>query len=76
MTGGLPNVFTQKIVVNNTFIMNSSKICKSFVGIGASQLFPYSMCQNMSTGLHTRWDFGSDMQKTKAIHNLFIILRT
>ena len=52
-------VFKRNAVVDETFIRKSTKICKSFVGSDASQLYPYSMCQLMSTGLYTRWDFDS-----------------
>ena len=45
MTGGPSIVFTRKAVVDETFIRDSSNICKSIVGIDASQLYPYSMCQ-------------------------------
>ena len=50
-------VFTRKAVVDETFIRKSTNLCKSLVGIDASQLYPYSMCQPMPTGLYTRWDF-------------------
>ena len=69
MTGGPSIVFTRKAVVDETFIRDSSNVCKSIVGIDASQLYPYSMCQNMPTGLYTRWEFDSDMRKFKARHN-------
>ena len=69
MTGGPSIVFTQKDVVDETFIRDSSNICKSIVGIDASQLYPYSLCQDMPTGLYTRWEFDTDMQKFKARHN-------
>ena len=69
MTGGPSIVFTRKAVVDETFIPDSSNVCKSIVGIDASQLYPYSMCQDMPTGLYTRWEFDSDMQKFKARHN-------
>ena len=69
MTGGPSIVFTRKAVVDETFIRNSSNVCKSIVGVDASQLYPYSMCQDMPTGLYTRWEFDSDMQKFKARHN-------
>ena len=69
MTGEPSIVFTRKAVVDKTFIRDSSNVCKSIVGIGASQLYPYSMCQDMITGLYTRWEFDSDMQKLKARHN-------
>ena len=69
MTGGHSIVFTRKAVVYETFIRDSSNICKSIVGIDASQLYPFSMCQDMPTGLYTRWEFDTDMQKFKARHN-------
>ena len=70
MTGGPSIVFNQKAVVVETYISRSSSIvCKSIVGIDASQLYPFSMCQDMPTGLYTRWEFDNDMQKFKAGHN-------
>ena len=33
------------------------KICKSIVGIDASQLYPFSLTQPMPTGLYTRWEY-------------------
>ena len=53
-------VFTRRAVVDETFIRKSANICKSIVGIDASQLYPYSMCQPMPTGPHTRWDLDSE----------------
>ena len=50
-------VFTRKAVVDETFVRKSVNICKSIVGLDAIQLYPYSMCQPMPTGLYTRWDF-------------------
>ena len=44
-------VFTRKAIVYETFIRKSTNICKSIVGVDASQLYPYSMCQPMPTGL-------------------------
>ena len=61
MTGRLSIVFTRKTVLDKTFIRNSSNVCKSIVGIDVSQLYPYSMCHDMPTGLYTRWEFDSDM---------------
>ena len=69
MLGGPSKMFTRKAVGGETFIRDSLNVCKSIVGIDGSQLYPYSMCQDMPTGLYTRWDFDSDMQKFKAIHN-------
>ena len=68
-TGGPSIVFTQKIVVDEKFIKNSSNICKSIVRIDASQLYPFSMCQDMPTRLYTRWEFDMKMQKFKTKHN-------
>ena len=51
MVRGLSIVFIRKAVVDKTFIRISGNICKSVVGIDASQLYPYSMCQPMPTGL-------------------------
>ena len=67
MTRGPSIVFTRKAVVDETFIRDSSNVCKSIVGIDASQLYPNSMCQDMPTGLYTRWEF--DSKKFKARHN-------
>ena len=54
VVGGPSIVFTRKTVVDETFGRKSANICKSIVGIDASQLYPYSMCQPMPTGLYTR----------------------
>ena len=59
MTGGPSIVFTRKAVVDQTYICNSSNICKTIVGIDASQLYPFSMFQEMPTRLYTRWEYGS-----------------
>ena len=69
MTGGPSIVFTRKPVFDETYIRNSSNVRKSFVGIDASQLYSFSMCQDMPTGLYTRWEFDTDMQKFKARNN-------
>ena len=63
VVGGPSIVFTRKAVVDETFIRKSTNICKSIVGIDASQLYPYSMCQPMPTGLYTRWDFDSETNR-------------
>ena len=56
-------VFTCKANVDETFIRKSTTICKSIVGIDASQLYPYSMCQPMPAGLYTRWDIDSETSR-------------
>ena len=48
---------------------HSSNVFKSIVGIDASQLYPFSMCQDMPTGLYTRWEFDTNVQKFKARPN-------
>ena len=45
MTGGPSIFFNRKAVVDQTFIRNSENICKSMLGVDASPLFPFSMCQ-------------------------------
>ena len=54
MVGGPSFVFTRKAVVDATLIRKSSNLCKSIVGIDASQPYPYLMCQAMPAGLYTR----------------------
>ena len=69
MTGGPSIVFTRKAVVDQTYIRNSENICKSIVGIDASKLYPFSMCQEMPTGPYTRWELDTNSQKFKARTN-------
>ena len=69
MVGGPSIVFTRKAVVDETFIRNSGNICKSIVGIEASQLYPYFMCQPMPTGLYTRWEFDTESKRFKPQQN-------
>ena len=52
--GGPSIVFTRKAIVDEIFIRKSANICKSIVGIDAIQLYSYSMCQPMPTGIYTR----------------------
>ena len=40
MVGGPSIVFTRKAVVDETFTRKSSNLCKSIVGIDASQHYP------------------------------------
>ena len=61
-------VFTRKALVGKTFIKNSSNLCKSLVGIDATQLYTCSMCQYMQKRLYMRWEFNTDMQKVKTSH--------
>ena len=61
MTGGPSIVFNRKAVVDETYMRISSNICKSIVGIDASQIYLFSMCQDIPTGLYTRWEFDTEM---------------
>ena len=69
ITDGPSIVFTRKTVVEKTFIRRSNNVCKAILGIDASQLYPFSICQAMPTGLYTRWEFDSDLQNLKARQN-------
>ena len=53
LTGGLSIVIIRKDVVDETFIRKTSIICKPIVGIDASKLYPFSMCQVVPTGMYT-----------------------
>ena len=66
MVGGPFIVFTRKAVLDETFIRKSSNLCKSIVGIDASQLYPYSMRQPMPSGLYTRWEYDSETKRFTA----------
>ena len=65
MVGGPFIAFTRKAVVDETFIRKSAILCESIVGIEASQLYPYSQCQPMPTGLYTKWICDFESQKIK-----------
>ena len=75
--GGPSIVFTRKAVVDETFVPKSTNICKYIVGIDASQLYPYPMCQPMPTDLYRRWDFDPEtsrftprQNKTRSFENM------
>ena len=63
VVGGPSIIFTRKAVVDETFIRKSTNLCKSIVGINASQLYPYSICQPMPTSFYTRWEFHSETSR-------------
>ena len=77
VAGGPSIVFTRKAFVDETFIRKFTNICKAIVGIDASQLYPYSMCQPMPTSLYTRCDLDSEtsrftprQNKTRSFENM------
>ena len=51
MTGWTSLEYNRKAVLDDFFIGDSPNTCKSIVGNDASQLYPFSMCEDMSTGL-------------------------
>ena len=69
MVVGPSIVFTRKAVVDKTFIRNSGNNCKSIVGIDASQLYLYSMCQPMPRELYTRWEYDAESNRFKHHQN-------
>ena len=69
MVGGPSIVCTRKAVVDETFIRKPSNFCKSNVDIDASQLYSYSMCQPMPTGLYTLWEYDSETKRFTARQN-------
>ena len=69
MVGGPSIVFTRKGVVDETHIHKPTNICKSIVGIGASQLYCYSMCQPLPTRQYSRNEFDADLQRVKPGQN-------
>ena len=69
MVGEPSIVFTREAVVDETFIRKTTNLCKSIVGTDASQLYPYSMCQPMPTGLYTRWEYDSETKRFTARQN-------
>ena len=66
MAGRPSIVFTRKAVVHETFIRKLSNMCKSIVGIDASHLQLYPICQPMPTGLYTRWEYESETNRFTA----------
>ena len=51
MTGGPSIGFTRKAVVDQTYIRNLSNVSKTIV---ATQLYPFSLCQEMPTEIYTK----------------------
>ena len=69
MVGGPSIVFTGKAVKDETLVRKSSNLCKSIVGIDASQLYHNSICRPMPTGLYTRWLYDSETKRFTARQN-------
>ena len=62
LTGGPSIIFTRYAKANVTKIGTSENICKSIVGIDASQLYPYSMTKLMPSGPYVKWEFSNERQ--------------
>ena len=69
LTGGPSIIFTRYAKVSETKIRESENMCKSIVGIDASQLYPFSMTKEMTTGLYTKWEFNDDSAKFRPKRN-------
>ena len=69
MVGDPSIVFTRKAVVDEIFKRKSTSLCKSIVDIDAGQLFSYSMCQPMPTGLYMQWEYDSQTKRFTARQN-------
>ena len=63
LTGGPSILFTRFAKVGETKIRESEKVCKTIVGVDASQLSPFPMTKEMPTGLYTKWEFNDDTAK-------------
>ena len=67
---GAPSIlFTRKAVVDRTHNSKLKTVCKTIVGIDASQCHPCTMCQPMTTGLYTRYEFDADLDRFKPRQN-------
>ena len=61
--------YTRKAVVDQTYICNSSFFCKTVVRIDASQIYSFSVCQEIPNGLFTGWEFDSETERFSARSN-------
>ena len=69
IVGGPFIVFTREAAVDEAFIRKPRNNCQYFVGIDASQLYPYSMCQPMPRGLYMRWENDTESNRFKPQEN-------
>ena len=61
MNGGSSIVLTRKVLVDVLSKFHQIYVNRS---LDASQLYPFSMCQDTPAGLYTRWEFDTDVQKS------------
>ena len=57
LTGGPSIIFNRYAKAGETRIDDSEHVCKTILGIDASQLYPFAMTKDMPTGLYTKWEF-------------------
>ena len=74
MVGGPSIVFTRKGVVGESKIGTSDNVVQTVVGIDASQLYPYAMCQEMPTGQFTKWEVEESSGHFKPVKNTKLAL--
>ena len=60
LTGSPSIIFTRYAKLGSSTIKNSSNMCKTIVGIDASQPYPFSLMKDMPTGVYTKWDLRED----------------
>ena len=60
LTGGPSIIFTRYAKVGSSRIKHSSNMCKTIVGIDASQRYPFSMMKDMPTRVYTKWELRED----------------
>ena len=71
--GVSPFVSAREAVVGKIFNHKLTNFCKSIVVNDASQLYQYSICQNMLTGYYNVWDLKIEGQKSKAVDSEIIV---
>ena len=69
MVGEPSIVFRREAVVDETFFRDLTNLCKTVVGIDASQLYPFSLCQAIPTVMYTRCQLHSESGKLKPRRN-------
>ena len=62
--GGPSILFTREAVVGETKIRFTDNLFRTII-VDASQLYLFSMCQEMPTGLYTRWVMDAELKKFK-----------
>ena len=63
LTGGPSIIFNRYAKAGLTKMENSENVCKSIIGIDATQLYPFSMMQDMPTSHYVKWEFSEESSK-------------